>query len=135
MTLLLDDIEDFLIAQGGVGALIGWPLYKGYMPDDTAQTVGIFETGGYPADTMGRENRPVTFMLRVRGEKFGYAVAHAKWEELFDLLQDANDTGGSPRLLAGYAYIQAMQVGPQFRNDANLRPNFSTNFKVLRTVV
>jgi hypothetical protein len=129
--MLLDDIATYLTAQGAVSA--GWSLYKGFMPDDSiAQVIAIFETGGYPADTLGRENENVTFQLRVRGARLDYPTVRAKWKQCFDLLQDAQQTAGSPVLLAGYAFIQALHFGPLAFSDAKYL-NMTANFKVKKS--
>lgn len=132
MTLLLDEIRTYLIAQGVVGSLIGWPIYEGYLPDDQDQMVGLFETGGYPSDTLGRENLRVTFQTRMRGIRFDYAVARRKCDDILGALQDAKQTSGSPVLLSGFVYIQAMAEAPLFFNDDQGRPNFTLNWRVLR---
>lgn len=132
MTLLLDEIRDYLIAQGVAGGLTGWPIYEGYFPDESDQMVGLFETGGYPADTLERENLRLTFQIRVRAARFDYATARNQIEALFNQLQDASQSAGSPVLLSGIIYIQAMQVAPLFFNDDRGRPNFTQNYNVLR---
>jgi hypothetical protein len=127
------DVHDYLTALGLVGGATGWPCYVGYMPDDSAQTVAVFPTGGYPADTLGRENIRVTCQVRVRAARLDYATARAKWQALFDALQDAGPgMVGSPDPLESYAYIQAMQQGPLQFNDANGRPNFTSNWRAMK---
>lgn len=132
MTLLLDLIRDHLIAQGIAGNLTGWPIYEGIFPDDQDQMIGVFETGGEPADTMLRENRRVTFQSRVRAARLDYATARDKWDEIFNALQDANQIPGSPLLLGGIIFIQAMQVAPLHFNDNKGRPNMTCNWRVMR---
>ncbi len=126
--MLLDDIKAFLIAEGAISA--GWVIYEGYLPDDQDQTIVISETGGYPADTLGRENEDVTFQSRVRCARLDYATGRTKWLEVFDLLQDAQQTAGSPLLLAGYTFIQALHYGPAVFYDDKGRPNFCSNWRV-----
>lgn len=133
--LLLDDVREYLIAQGvgGPASPADWPIYCGFFPADQDQMIGIFPTGGYPADTMLRENRRLTFQTRIRGREFSYAQVYAKWQQIFDALQDAQETSGSPKLLVGFAYIQAMQAGPLFFNDDLKRPNMTTNWIVMKS--
>lgn len=126
--MLLDDIKAYLVAQGAVS--VPWPIWLGSMPDDTDQAIGIFETGGFPADTLGRENEDVTFQSRVRASRLDYATGRAKWQEIFNLLQDAQATPGSPLLLAGYTFVQAMHDGPLPWTDDKARPNFTSNWRV-----
>jgi hypothetical protein len=131
--MLLDNIRDYLTAKGLVGGATGWPCYIGYCPDDQAQVVAVFSTGGYSADTLGRENLKLTFQTRVRAGRLDYATAYAKWQAIFDALQDAKaGLVGSPDPLVGYAYIQAMQQGPLQFNDANGRPNLTSNWRVMK---
>jgi hypothetical protein len=126
--MLLDDIKAYLVAQGAVSA--GWSIFEGFMCDDSDQTIGLFETGGFPADTLGRENEDVTFQSRVRAHKLDYATGRAKWQIIFDLLQDARQTSGSPVLLPGYIFIQAAHYGPLCWTDKGGRPNFTSNWRV-----
>jgi hypothetical protein len=135
MTLDLEvAVLNYLTVAGIVGGGTGWPCYVGYMPDDIPQTVAVFPTGGYPADTLGRENLRPTCQVRVRAARLSYAVARAKWQAIFDALQDAKPgLVGSPDPLKGYAFIQAMQTAPLQFNDANGRPNFTSNWRAMLT--
>lgn len=128
--MLLDDLRDYLIASGASSIL--WPCYEGFMPDATDQAIGVFESGGYPRDTLDGGTQTVTFQLRIRASKLDYAVGRAKWEECFNLLQDSQQTAGSPILLPGVVFIQTMATGPLVFTDALGRPNFTANFRVLR---
>jgi hypothetical protein len=132
--MLLQDIRNYLIGKGLVEGSTGWPCYIMFMPDDQNLCVGLFESGGYPADTLGRENERLTFQTRVRGTRFEYPAAQAQWKAIFDALQDAQQgsLGTSPDPLAGYTFIQAMQQGPLSFNDSNGRPNLCSNWRVMR---
>ena len=127
---LLDDIGDYLKATGTVST--GWALCLAYLSDDQDRVISLFETGGYPAMEINRDNERVTFQARVRGTRLDYAVARAKWQILFDALQDAQEVPGSPILLPGIVYIQAMQYGPMSMSDDKGRPNLISNFRVMR---
>jgi hypothetical protein len=131
----LEDIRSYLIAKGLVAGSTGWPCFISFMPDDQDLCVAVFDSGGYPADTIGRENERPTFQVRIRGSRFDYAAAKAKWQAIFDALQDAQagSAGVSPDPLEGYIYIQAMQTGPLTFNDSNGRPNLTSNWRVMRT--
>jgi len=128
--MLLDDIRSYLIAQGVVQSgtsipLPPWPCFEGYVTDDQDQTVALFETGGYPADTLGRENERVTFQVRVRAARLDYSTARAKWLAIFNALQDSIPA-------PGYAFVQAMHYGPMHFNDDKGRPNLTANFRVMK---
>lgn len=125
--MLITDIRDYLSANGY--GTTDWPIYCSFFPDDQDQMIGIFETGGFPADTLGRENERLTFQVRVRAGRLDYASCFNAWKDLFDLLQDASETGG---YLVGYTYIQAMHYGPLVFNDDRGRTNMTANFKVLK---
>ena len=130
---ILDDVWNFLVAQGAVEGSTGWKCYEGYMPDDQNLTVGLFESPGMMQDTMARENVRPKLVVHVRGNRLAYSAVRAKWQEIWDLLQDAQDSGGgSPHTLSGYTYIQAEQSSPLCFNDANNRPNMTANFQILK---
>ena len=125
--MMLDDVASYLTAYGATD--VNWPIYKGFLPDDASQAIAVFETGGYPPDTMERESENVTFQLRVRAARLDYVVGRAKWKQIFDLLQDAQHTT-SPTYLSGYTFIQALHFGPLAFSDDKGRPNFCTNWRV-----
>lgn len=128
--MILDDVRDYLVANGAATVL--WPLTMGYLPDDSDQAIALFEYPGDPRDTLDADTETVKFQIRVRGAELDYPVARAKWLECFDLLQDSQQTSGSPILLPGVVFIQAMAYGPMAMNDEKGRPNFSTNFRCMR---
>lgn len=130
--MILDDVRAYLVALGVVEGSSGWKCYAGVMPDDQDQCVGLFFGGGLPADTLGRENERGYFMLRVRASRWRVDAAHARWKVLFDALQDAQRGLLSPDPLASVTYVQAVATAPNQFNDANGRPNLTTNFKYLR---
>lgn len=125
---LLDDIEAYLTAMGAVST--PWPLWKGRMAPTPDQGIGIFEYPGPPPDTLGRENEDVSLQTLVRGAELDYQTARAKWLEVYNLLQDARQTAGSPVLLPGYTFIQAKGQGPLTWSDGNNRPQFVSNWRV-----
>jgi hypothetical protein len=125
--MFLDDVYTYLTNGGYVNGATGWPLYEGYMPDDQDLTVALYETGGYPADTILRENQRITFQLRVRGSRRDYARVRQKWQDLFNALQDANNPA-----LNGVALMQAMHYGPLVFTDDKGRVNMTVNFRVTR---
>lgn len=123
--MLLDDVASYLVAQSGIVSA-SWPLYKGYIPDETAQVIALFETGGLPSDTLGGENERVTFMARVRGARLDYQVVRLKWKDVFDALHDS-------RPAAGYAYVHAVTHGPLVFSDPSGRINMTANFNVMKS--
>jgi len=126
---LLNDIYTFLTSKGLVNGTTGWPCYIGYAPDDPPQdkVVTLYETGGFPADTILRENQRLTFQIRVRGSRRDYVNVREQWQSLFNALQDAEDT-----LLPGVVFIQAMHYGPLVYSDDKSRVNMTVNFLVMR---
>ncbi len=129
--MYLDGIKEYLDVHGASSG--SWPIYIGFLPDDSDQGIALFPTGGYPADTLGRENSRPTFQIRVRAAKFEFDTGYAKWKECFDLLQDAQRTTGSPALLVGFIYIQAVQTEPMEQVDDKARPNFLNNYRVMKS--
>ena len=123
--MLLDNLYAYLGQQSGL-VTSDWPLYTGYFPDSPDQCVGLFETGGMPADTLGRENERVTFQLRVRGNRFDYATVRRKWQDYFNALQDSQPA-------ANVTYVQAAHMGPLEFGDPNGRVNFTANFIVMQS--
>ena len=128
---LLDDIEAYLLAKGADDGGT-WPILKSRLPLGEQQAITIFETGGEPPTEMNRETQNLKFRLLVRGLAFNYEVTRSKWEECFDLLQDAREESGSPVLLPGIVYFMCEQEGAMNLPDANNRDNFITNFRVKR---
>jgi hypothetical protein len=129
---LLDDLGRYLTAQGVVST--GWKLCLSYLADEQDKVIGLFETGGYPAQELNRDNERVTFQVRVRGPRLDYTTAKNKWQVVFNALQDARETSGSPVLLPNFIYIQAMQYGPIAMTDNEGRPNLVSNFRVMRSL-
>lgn len=127
---ILDSVYTYLVANGanGIGTS-AWPVYIGFMADDQDQMIGLFETGGMPADTVGRENQRVTFQVRIRAARLDYATCRTMWQTVFNLLQDAQQTATG--YLPGIYYIQAMHYGPMFFNDDDGRSNMTANFRVM----
>lgn len=123
--MLLDDLKTYLSQQSGL-VTTAWPLYLGYLPDDNDQVIGLFETGGFPPDTLLRENELVTFQMRVRAARFDYVIARRKWQDLFNALQDSQPA-------AGYALVQAMHSGPLEFGDPMGRCNFTANFRCVKS--
>lgn len=141
--MLMDDIQAYLQAHL-VDESGRWPVLIGVLPQNQDRGIGLFETGGYPATEINRETETVTFQLLVRANRQEYAVARQKYQDCFDLLQDAQQTGTSPNVfLPGVVFIQALGRGPLQFNEkqpgtmaqaVQSRPMFSANFKCCRYV-
>ena len=130
MSFLLDDIVSYLNTQGLV--TVAFPIFEGYIPDDSDQMMAVFETGGMPPTELGigtqpRPNERVTFQMRVRGTRLNYAVTRQQWLAVFNALQDS--VLGQPSV---YIYCQAKHFGPLVFNDDRGRSNFISNFNVMR---
>jgi len=123
--MLLDDLYTYLTQQSGL-VTTAWPMYLGYLPDETDQCMGLFETGGFPADTLMRENERVTFQMRVRGGRLDYQTVRRKWQDVYNALQDSHPA-------AGYALVQSMAAGPLVFNDPSGRINMTANFRIYKT--
>ena len=126
---ILDDVLTYLTQQGLVNS--NFPMYLGYMVDDSSQMMAAFETGGLPPTELGigtnpRPNERVTFQMRVRGDRLAYATTRAQWLACFNALQDSTLNN------ANYIYVQATHYGPIFFNDDRGRSNFISNFRVMR---
>jgi len=135
MGILLNDVQAYLIAQG-VGGNFGsaWPIYCGVIPNESNQVISLFDTGGMPFDTLSRANERDTFQTRVRGNpRFEYTVVYNQWLAVFNALQDAQEILGSPVLLPGVFFIQAMHAHPVAFSDDLSRPNFISNWRVYRS--
>jgi hypothetical protein len=128
--MLMEEIYEYLTVLGLVNYQTGWPCYIGYMPDDQDQTVSLYETGGYPAMELLRENQRVTFQLRVRGGRRDYVNVRNQWLALFNALQDTSQDEVPP-FLPGVVYIQALHNGPLMFSDDKGRVNATANFRVM----
>lgn len=122
---ILDDVRAYLVAQGAVPS--GWACYEGYIPDDQDHVIALFETGGYPADTLNRENERVTFQVRVRAGRLQYQACKQTWLNIFNAIQDSN-IGDA----ASYYLVQALHYGPAMFSDDRGRTNMTMNFRVIR---
>lgn len=103
-----------------------WACYIGYTPDDQDQLIGLVPTGGFPQDTHGGENGFPTFQVTVRAGRHEYSAARAKWLEMYHALHDADLSADNIWLIQAYA------TDPIQMQDGKNRPNFVTNFRVIR---
>lgn len=119
--MIIDDIADYLVGQG-LGLTLGTNFFKGYMPDDVDNCVGIFDTGGIEPDRDIPTGDP-TFQILVRNSS--YAAAHTLIHSISDLLhQKRNETLGTTY----YYFIYLMGEPGSIGRDTKDRDEFSVNF-------
>ena len=126
MSTTPQDVVSYLTGLGLVDSIF-WPMYISYIPDDQAQVIAVFETGGQPPVEINRDNEIVTVQLRVRASRLNYATGRQQWLNCFNALQDS--TLGQPSV---YSIVQSLHYGPIFFNDDRGRSNFITNFRIKR---
>lgn len=130
---VIDEIGDYLTAQGLVGGATGWSLVKGDVPASPDQMVTLTETAGEasdPAYPLSRER----FQVRVRGaERHAGAGAYTAARDKIQALRVAlhgliNSTLGAVR------YVQVLEVASpaHLGYDANGRPEFVQTFATRR---
>lgn len=129
---LLEDIR-FKLQVDNVFDGSTWKCYLGYMPDEQNQVIGIFESGGLPSNTLNRENTLPSFQVRIRASQQDYVVCRNKWQAVYNSLQDASESNGSPETLVGYYLIQALASAPLVWTDELQRVNMSVNFRVIKS--
>jgi hypothetical protein len=129
--LLLDRIEDHLIAEGVAGGSTGWAIQKSFLAPGPDKVVAIFETTGEEPGIPKAQGEQAydkpTFQVRVRGVALGYEEARKKIQECFVALH-ANEpmaTSGEP----AFVYLYAIHSGPlPLGLDSNNRPSLTWNF-------
>lgn len=130
---LLDEIGDYLTAQGAVGGSSGWALMKADMPATPDKVVSLFETGG----ARGEPRYPLTrerFQVRVRGAERhaatgAYSAARAKIAAIRALLH-----GASKLVLGSTWYNLILELGAPIPigYDENGRPEITHNYETRR---
>ena len=123
----LADLKTFIDASGV--SSVSWPVRLAILNTDSAQAIYLSEAGGFPFDTLGRENINAKFQLLVRGPAEEFEACLTKWQEVFDLLQDAQDNPGSPALLPGWTFIQCINSRPNTWWDSEGRACLTTEFR------
>jgi hypothetical protein len=131
-TAIIEEVYDYLTFLGLVNYTSGWDCFVGFMPDDQDQTIGLYETGGFPADTLLRENQRLTFQVHIRGARRDYGKVRNRWQMIFYALQDA-DSQTAPPLLPGVVFIQAMHYGPMTFTEEKGRVAMTMNFRAMTT--
>lgn len=125
---LLENILQKLTDDGVVDS--NWPCYIGLAPDNQNQVLQLAETSGLPEITHDGTKQPA-FQVLVRAARYGYSTCRAKWQEVYDSLNDAGWSDTSPDPLEDYALIQAVSSSPLSFYDGNERPNLTVNFQVI----
>lgn len=127
--MLLDDIATYLQQQGA--GTVGTDIFKGFLPDQPDNCIGLFEYAGSPTElTMGTGDavleRPG---LQVRARNKSYSAARSKLDEVVTALHGlANETLGGKR----YLLIRANQSPESIGMDASNRNELVVNFSVLK---
>jgi len=89
MSIFLDDINNWLVAQSLVGGSTGWAVSEGFLPPEPDQVVALFETPGSP----GHRPRPkyweepamaVGLQVRLRGSTNAYAPLRVQAQKIFN---------------------------------------------------
>lgn len=126
---LLDEIGDYLTAQGLVGGATGWTLALSQMPTSPDKIVAIFETPGRAPLPRVEMDMPA-FQVRVRGTVRGYADARTKLAAVQAVLHGLANTS-----LSGVYYVSILAQGSAISmgNDENNRPEISQNYLARRS--
>lgn len=122
MTSPADDVRQ-LMEDNGVNAA-PWQLKTGEMPVEPPTIIACFDiTGREPNPKWGWDEPSVSVQLR--GERYGYAAARQKAQEIKDLLLGRAETE-----INGSVYTLWRMSGDInfIGNDENMAPMFSMNF-------
>lgn len=136
MALLIDDVLDYLVAQGVIEGATGWTRAAGYLPPSPNQVIAVFETGGIepeiaPVGSDEVEYDYPGFQVFGRGAVFGYEALRNKMGEVFRTLHDSTLSPGVGT--PAYVQVQAVQSGPlALGYDENDRPLLTWNFTAMR---
>lgn len=134
MATYVTDLLDWLAATGHVDGATGWDGFAYRQPAThsdtvTARSVTLYPTPGEPRDVRPEMLRS-GLQVRVRAEKGGESVAHAKCAALRDALCaiSAQDVGATNIRFVLCEQSEPLPLGP----DAAGRPEFTLNFIVAR---
>lgn len=121
---VLDLVRQKLIDDGV--ATSAFPCWINYQPDQPDSSMVLALTGGFPQDTLGNENLPLTFQIKIRVGTLDFSDFEAHCNAVFECLQDADLSADSISL------IQALASGPLTWNDDKNRVCGSFNFRVIQ---
>ncbi len=137
MSIFLDDINNWLVAQSLVGGSTGWAVSEGFLPPEPDQVVALFETPGEAPDIVRDPNigeepaMAVGLQVRLRGSTNAYAPLRAQAQKIFNGLHQNEPVipGGNK-----YIYVYSKTAGPlPMGKDSNNRDELVWNFSVLMT--
>lgn len=136
MTLMVDDVLDFLVAEGLVGGATGWTVAYGHLPPTPDQVIAVFETPGLPpeaapAGSTETEYDEPGFQIRGRGATFGMAALRILMGQIYRALHKSSlaPATGDP----AYVFVFAEQSGPLTLGlDDDSRPSLTWNFRCMR---
>ena len=128
---LLDDIKTYLENEG-ICSDATWKCCVGFAATSKNQIVALeYETGEGP-DTHGDENRLPHFRVMVRASPKANAACIAKWQEVYDALQDGQDALTASTGVDGtYGLIHTDSSAPAQWDDSDTRPHMTTTFRVV----
>lgn len=133
---LLDDVAAFITANviNVVPEASGYVVKKSYKPDSPDKIITVYETLGRMPETTMDVDYPA-FQVQVRAEPRGYAAGRVVAEALYRALQTTSlaDEDVSPASTYVYCYAVNSGVLP-LGNDVRERPEFSMNFRTMRSV-
>jgi len=117
-----------LISDAGYGTL-GTDLFLNHEPNLPNDIVTVFDTGGSSPEPAIQLYKP-TVMVRARGGPSDFDEAYAKLESIKLALHAEFDV-----TVNGSRYLQILAMGEiqQLGRDGNNRPQFTLNFRLMRT--
>lgn len=93
------DVRNYLIAQGLVEGVTGYPCFVAMLPDKPVACVVVTDTPGAEPEASFVYERP-RVQVRVRGDMDDYIATHTKAYELFDALHAGTISSEYPVCLA-----------------------------------
>lgn len=130
MMAVSDDIGTYLTNAGVVGGTTGWRLAIDWMPPRPDRVVTVTQTGGYASAAKVGLDYP-TVQVRIRAtSRADVEAGAAKADAIYLALDHAG-----PTTINGISYrdIQAEQYPAAIGEDENRRPEWSVNFRCLKS--
>lgn len=121
--MLLDEVADYLVAQG-LG-IVGTDIFKGMQPSEPDDCLTILEAGGGPPDLHWAGDYP-GFQILTRA--VDYETARTQAEAAFGKLHGLSEAVLGARR---YLLIRAVQSPAYIGRDENGRPEISTNYQCI----
>ena len=129
MSSVVDTVAEHLEASGLTS---GWPVFRGYEPDDPDHAVTVLEFPGPPPDTTFLADYP-SFQVRVRGLRSEYVAARDKAQDLHDAVHAQPVAGTSVSPNEALVYVVAEQQPFLVARDARERVVFAFNCRSMRS--